>query len=176
MPIENRDLPAGTRLAVRHKKQVFTCEVVKTKDGLRYRLADGKEFNSPSSAGREVTNGVAVNGWRFWSLEGDLKERKAKEPKTKSAKKGGAKREGAFGSCDVCGKPFATQKAALDHSHDQAPAKKAAKAKGAKKAAKKSKGKSARAATKGDAYGCGACGQTFPTQKKAVAHALTHTS
>ena len=140
MPIENRDLAAGTRLVVRHKKQEYTCEVVKTKDGLRYRLKDGKEFSSPSSAGREITGGVAVNGWRFWSIEGTLPERKAKaEPKAKTAKK--------------------------------APAKKAAKG---KKAAKK--GKSARAATKGDAYGCGVCPETFPTQKKAVAHALTHTS
>jgi hypothetical protein len=140
--IENRDLPAGTRLVVRHKKQEYTCEVVKTKDGLRYRLADGKEFNSPSSAGREITGGVAVNGWRFWSLEGTLPERKAKsEPKAKTAAK-------------------------------KAPAKKAAKAKG-KKAAKK---KVARAATKGDAYGCGACGETFPTMKAATKHTLGHTT
>jgi hypothetical protein len=144
MPIENRELPTGTRLAVRHKGTVHTCEVVKTKDGLRYRLENGQEFNSPSSAGREITDGVAVNGWRFWSLEGDLKERKAK----------------------------AARKAKGEPKARQAPAKRAAKAKG-KKAAKK---KSARAATKRDSYGCGACGETFPTQKKAVAHALTHTS
>jgi hypothetical protein len=144
MPIENRDLAAGTRLVVRHKKQEHTCEVVKTKDGLRYRLKDGKEFNSPSSAGRAVTGGVAVNGWRFWSLEGDLKERKAKAD-PKAAKK--------------------------------APAKKAAK-RVAKKAAKKAaKKKVARAAAaKGDKYGCGACGETFPTMKSATKHALTHTT
>jgi hypothetical protein len=114
---------------------------VQTDDGLRYRLQNGKEFTSPSSAGREVTGGVAVNGWRFWSLE--LKERALKS--TKKATKRAAKK---------------------------APAKKAAKGK-AKKAAKK---KVAKAASKGDSYGCGACGQTFPTQKKAVDHALTHTN
>jgi hypothetical protein len=140
--IENRELAAGTRLAVRHKGTVHSCEVVKTKDGLRYRLADGQEFNSPSSAGREITGGVAVNGWRFWSIEGTLPERKAKADKPAKA---AAKR---------------------------APAKKASK-KSAKKAAKK---KSARAATKGDSYGCGACGETFPTMKAATKHALTHTS
>ena len=70
MPIENRNLEAGTRLVVRHKKQEHTCEVVQTADGLRYRLENGKEFNRPSSAGREITGGVAVNGWRFWSLDG----------------------------------------------------------------------------------------------------------
>ena len=143
MPIENRDLAAGTRLVVRHKGTEHECTVIKGKDGeIRYRLADGKEFNSPSSAGREITGGVAVNGWRFWSLEGDLKPRKAKsEPKAKAAKK--------------------------------APAKKAAKAKG-KKAAKKKVARAA--AARGDKYGCGACGETFPTMKAATKHALGHTS
>jgi hypothetical protein len=53
----------------------------------------------------------------------------------------------------------------------KAPAKKAKKGKG-----KKAPKKSARAATKSDSYGCGACGETFPTMKKATEHALTHTS
>jgi hypothetical protein len=130
---------------VRHKKQEHTCEVVKTKDGLRYRLADGKEFNSPSSAGREITGGVAVNGWRFWSLEGTLPERKAKgEPEAKKpASKAPAKK---------------------------APAKKAAKG---KKAAKKKAQRAA--AARGDKYGCGVCNETFPTQRKAMQHTITHT-
>ena len=81
MPIENRDLPAGTVLKARHKGKEHTCEVVKTADGLRYRMKDGKEFNSPSSAGREITGNVAVNGWRFWNLAGDLKSTKAKSDK-----------------------------------------------------------------------------------------------
>jgi hypothetical protein len=159
MPIENRDLPAGTRLAVRHKGEVFTCEVVKTKDGLRYRLKDGQEFNSPSSAGRAITNGVAVNGWRFWSLEGDLKERRAKEPKAKII--GEVK--------DVGGRAARSRAKAA-----QTIARETAKGKGkGKKAAKK---KVARAASKGDAYGCGLCGETFSTLKKATAHTITHTS
>jgi hypothetical protein len=146
MPIENRELAAGTRLVARHKKQDFVCEVVQTDDGLRYRV-DGKDFNSPSSAGREVTGGVAVNGWKFWSLEGTLKEptpkaeKPAKAAKTKSAK----------------------------------AVKPKAKKKGAKKSARKATKKVARAAS-ADLYGCGVCPETFPTLKAATAHALEHTT
>lgn len=87
MPIENRDLPAGTVLKARHKGKEHTCEVVKTTDGLRYRLKDGREFSSPSSAGKEITGGVAVNGWRFWSLDGDAEPPKAKaeQPEAKTS-------------------------------------------------------------------------------------------
>lgn len=148
MPIENRNLEAGTVLTARYKKQDRTCEVVETAEGLRYRLDDGTEHKSPSSAGKAAMDGVACNGWRFWSVEGTEKPRR--EPKAKVEKV--AKAE----------KPAKTK----------APTKKAGKGKG-KKTAKK---KVARAATKGDSYGCGVCPETFPTQKKAVAHALTHTS
>lgn len=80
MSIEDRNLKPGTKLVARYKKQDFTCEVAKTKDGLVYRLPDGQEFKSLSSAGSEVMGGSACNGWRFWSLEGDLKP-KAETPK-----------------------------------------------------------------------------------------------
>ena len=86
MALENRNLKPGTKLVARYKKQEFTCEVVKTEEGIRYRLKDGKEFKSPSSAGSAVMGGSACNGWRFWSLEGDLKEPTAKAT-TKKAKK-----------------------------------------------------------------------------------------
>lgn len=148
MPIENRELAAGTRLVARYKKADRTCEVVETAEGLRYRLDDGTEHRSPSSAGKAVTGG-ACNGWVFWSVEGT--EKPTREPKAKAEKP--AKKE-----------PATTKP-------PKAAAKKSAKAKGAKK------GKAMRAASKGDgSYGCGACGESFPTQKKAVAHALTHTS
>ena len=138
-----------------HWKQERTCEVVQTDDatpgsaqsGVRFRLDDGTEHRSPSSAGKQAMNGVACNGWRFWSLQGDLKP--AKEPKAK--------------------KPEKPAKPA------KAPAKATPK-KGAKKTAKKAaKKKSARMASTGS-YGCGACGQEFPTMKKATEHALTHTA
>jgi hypothetical protein len=69
--IENRDLKPGTRLVARYKGQEHTAEVVKTEAGIRYRLADGKEFKSPSAAGSAIMGGNACNGWRFWSLEED---------------------------------------------------------------------------------------------------------
>ena len=139
MPIENRDLKAGTRLVARYKGKEHVCEVVQTADGIAYRL-EGKDHNSPSSAGRVVTGGVAVNGWRFWSLDGELKparEKKAakttkaekpakKAPaKPKAAKKGGKKpakkkahraaSKAEYG-CGACGASFPTMKAATEHA------------------------------------------------------------
>ncbi len=69
MPIENRNLIPGTKLAARYHKQTYTCEVVEGEGGkLRYRLADGREFKSPSAAGMAIT-GHACDGWVFWSVE-----------------------------------------------------------------------------------------------------------
>ena len=68
MPIENRNLEPGTKLVARHKKQTYSTDVIAGADGkLRYRLVDGREFKSPSSAGTAIT-GKACNGWAFWSL------------------------------------------------------------------------------------------------------------
>src|SRR5512140_2911330 len=68
MTIENRDLPVGTKLVGTHKKTTYICEVVEIPGGgTRFQLEDGRLFNSPSSAGKAVMNGVACNGWRFWS-------------------------------------------------------------------------------------------------------------
>jgi hypothetical protein len=142
MPIDNRELAAGTGLVARYKKQDRTCEVVETADGLRYRLDDGTEHRSPSSAGKAVTGG-SCNGWVFWSVEGT--EKPKLEPKAKADKPAKAKKEPA--------------------------AKKPAKA----SAKKSGKGKSARMAT-AESYGCGVCPETFPTMKKATAHAMTHTA
>jgi len=155
MPLENRNLEPGTTLVARYKKQERICEVVQTDDGVRFRLDDGTEHRSPSSAGKQAMGGVACNGWRFWSLQGDLKPAKAakaaKEPKATKAKA---------------------------ETPAKAPAKKTGAKKGAKKSAKKGKGgkkKSARMASSGS-YGCGACGAEFPTMKLATEHALTHTA
>jgi hypothetical protein len=150
MPIENRELAAGTRLVARYKKQDRTCEVVETAEGLRYRLDDGTEHRSPSSAGKAAMDGVACNGWRFWSVAGT--EKPKREPKAKADKP--AKAEN-----DPAAKKPAKAKTAP---------KKSAKAKSPKK------GKAMRAASDAS-YGCGVCPETFPTQNRAVAHALTHT-
>jgi hypothetical protein len=150
MPIENRELAAGTRLVARYKKADRSCEVVETADGLRYKLDDGTEHKSPSSAGKAAMGGVACNGWRFWSLQGT--ETPKREPKARADKPAKAKKEPAA----------------------KKPAAKTAKKSGKSKSATKPKAQ--RAAAKGDSYGCGACGETFPTVKAATAHALTHTS
>ncbi len=89
MPLENRNLEAGTRLAARYKGTTYTCEVVQTEEGLRYRLEDGREFKSPSSAGSAVMGGMAANGWRFWSLVDELAEKPKKEKAAAKARKNG---------------------------------------------------------------------------------------
>src|SRR5512140_466058 len=72
MTIENRDLPVGTKLVGTHKKTTYVCEVVEIPDGgTRFQLEDGRLFNSPSSAGKAVMNGISCNGWRFWSVAGE---------------------------------------------------------------------------------------------------------
>jgi len=68
MTIENRDLKPGTKFVARYKGQEHTAEVVETEGGVRYRLADGKEYKSPSAAGSAIMGGNACNGGRFWSL------------------------------------------------------------------------------------------------------------
>jgi hypothetical protein len=69
MPIEDRNLKPGTHLVGRYHKQSHSCEVVEGEGGkLRYRLADGREFKSPSAAGMAIT-GHACDGWVFWSVE-----------------------------------------------------------------------------------------------------------
>ena len=71
MPIENRNLEPGTRLIARYKKETYHAEVVAGAEGkVLYKLADGREFKSPSSAGTAITS-KACNGWSFWSLDTD---------------------------------------------------------------------------------------------------------
>ena len=137
MPIENRDLEPGTVLTARYKKQDRTCEVVQANEGLRYKLDDGTEYKSPSSAGKAVTGG-ACNGWVFWHVEGTEQPRRAPKAKAetkpraatkkapakkKGAKKGAAKKPKAaraasvasFG-CGVCPDTFTTMRAATAHA------------------------------------------------------------
>jgi hypothetical protein len=72
--IENRNLLAGTRLVATYKKTRYVCTVEAAgegEEGVAFVLEDGKRFKSPSAAGSAVMGGKAVNGWRFWSLEGE---------------------------------------------------------------------------------------------------------
>ena len=71
MPLDKRELQVGTRLVGRYKKQDFHAEVV-VRDGREYIVGDDRpqeSFKSLSAAGSAITGG-AINGWRFWSLEG----------------------------------------------------------------------------------------------------------
>ena len=139
MPLENRNLEPGTVLVARYKKQDRTCEVVQTEEGLRYRLDDGSEHKSPSSAGKAAMGGVACNGWRFWSVQGAEKpkrEPKATKPAKAAPKKAAAKaaakgkgkkaakkpkaarmaaRSDSYG-CGACSESFPTMKAATQHA------------------------------------------------------------
>ena len=72
MAIENRNLSAGTRLVATYKKAHHACIVTPDETGkLMYVLENGRAFKSPSAAGSDVMGGVACNGWRFWSIEGE---------------------------------------------------------------------------------------------------------
>ncbi len=89
MSIKDRKLKVGTKLVAQYKRTEHQATVVKGEgDKVRYRLANGKEFSSPSAAGSEVMGGVACNGWRFWSVKGS---EEAKAEKAKSESKGKAK-------------------------------------------------------------------------------------
>ena len=70
--IENRNLGVGTKLVANYKKQRYVCtvEAAEEGEGVLYVLEDGSKHKSPSAAGMKVMGGKAVNGWRFWSLEG----------------------------------------------------------------------------------------------------------
>jgi len=86
MSIEDRNLQVGTRLVARYKKEEYSATVVEGEEGgLRYRLDDGREFKSLSSAGSAVMDGVACNGWRFWSVAG------SEEAEPKQRGRGGEK-------------------------------------------------------------------------------------
>src|SRR3990170_1063361 len=96
-------LAPGTRLVARYKGADYEVEVVAGEEGkTRYRFADGQEFKSPSAAGSAVMGGVACNGWRFWSLEGELaggepkaeRKREGAPPRQPAARGGGSKARG----------------------------------------------------------------------------------
>ena len=73
MAIENRDLPVGTRLGANYKKTRYICNVETGEEegSVVFVLEDGSRHKSPSSAGSRIMGGKAVNGWRFWTIEGN---------------------------------------------------------------------------------------------------------
>ena len=89
MAIEDRNLSIGTKLWSKYKGQVYTAEVVLKEgatgnDAIAYKLADGREFKSPSAEGTAITR-KACNGWAFWSVgdptEGTGQVRTARAPR-----------------------------------------------------------------------------------------------
>ncbi len=83
MAVEDRNLSAGTKLWARYRGQVHTAEVVEIEGKLVYKLADGREFKSPSAAGTAITE-KACNGWAFWSV-GEPTEKAPKVERTSSS-------------------------------------------------------------------------------------------
>ncbi len=137
------NLAVGTRLVARYKHEEHTAEVVTDVDGrTRYRLADGREFKSPSAAGSAVMGGQACNGWRWWSVEGSAgalkmkpaaatgaptraakpkvaKVAEAQVPASTKASTAPAPAKGRT-SCAVCGKHFLGGKALAHHAENAA--------------------------------------------------------
>jgi hypothetical protein len=71
MAITNRNLPAGTRLVAKYKVSSRFCAV--QEDGT-YKLdgdQDLGETKSLSVAGSAIMGGIACNGWRFWTVDGE---------------------------------------------------------------------------------------------------------
>lgn len=128
MAIADRNLEVGTRLVANYKKQAYVCTVEAGAEGKTVFVLDGKAYSSPSAAGSAVMGGIACNGWRFWSLEGQeaAKAEKAakREAKARAEKAAKPRRErrprarafrlfermedGRFW-CNACMAPFASE-------------------------------------------------------------------
>ena len=94
MAIENRNLPVGTRIWANYKKTRYVCTVEAGEDeGVVFALEDGTKHKSPSAAGSKVMGGNAVNGWRFWTIEGDEPEASAEEKPAKKGRSAKAKKQ-----------------------------------------------------------------------------------
>lgn len=93
MPIDGgmrNKLEAGMVLVAKYKGTEYRADVVAGEgERLIFRF-DGRDFKSPSAAGSAVMNGVACNGWRFWSLDADAKPA-AKPARAKAAPKAAPK-------------------------------------------------------------------------------------
>ena len=90
MAIENRKLPGGTILTATYRKQEHSVLVLEDDNGgLAFELDGGTIHKSLSAVGSAVMNGVACNGWRFWSVaagETTATAETATAPTTKATK------------------------------------------------------------------------------------------
>ena len=80
MAVDKQEFAVGTVFTGRYKKATYRLEVVEVEAGKRYRLEDGQEFKSLSAAGSKIMGGKPVNGWRFWSLEGEAPAQQPEAP------------------------------------------------------------------------------------------------
>jgi hypothetical protein len=135
MAIQDRNLTPGTALVAKYKGETYQAEVVETEAGLRYRLSDGREFKSPSSAGSAVMDGKACNGWSFWSLASGpttaLATSSTRRATARPRAKKGAEADASAGeatdasvgvTCAECGERFASPEAATAHFQEVHPA------------------------------------------------------
>jgi len=173
MAIQDRNLSVGTKLYARYRGTTYTAEVVEVqalpkgmlpKDALadpdprlvtelRYRLADGREFGSPSAAGTAVTE-KSCNGWAFWTVGDGGETTKPAKTTTKvesgstitAAPKPAAKRRGRKTQTET---PPAGEAPDGDEARDDAPP-----------------------ATEPDEgpVPCAECGETFPSVEAATEH------
>jgi hypothetical protein len=93
MPIENRDLVVeGTRLAATYKGIARFATV---QEGGAIKLDGdqdlGTTYKSLSAAGSAIMGGVACNGWRFWSLDGEAPAMNVAAESAESPAKAGRK-------------------------------------------------------------------------------------
>lgn len=124
---QRKAMAAGMRLTATYKKQEHTAELIEGEEGeLLYRLADGREFKSPSAAGSAVMGSKACNGWRFWSLAGEGPEPEPTvEPETThEPEPDGQPSASRKPFCGACGKSFISAK---QWEHHQANAERLCK-------------------------------------------------
>ena len=117
---QRKAIAAGKTLTAKYRGTQYSVQVITGEGGkLLYRLGDGREFKSPSSAGSAVMGGSACNGWRFWSIDDGAPRSAAKpaKPAAKPAAKQSAAKQPAKTErprCDACGKTFVAAKQ-LEH-------------------------------------------------------------
>jgi hypothetical protein len=77
-----------------YKKTRFVCtvEAGEEEGALAFVLEDGSRHKSTSAAGSKVMGGVACNGWRFWTVEGDEPAATEAEAKPEKKSRGGKKK------------------------------------------------------------------------------------
>ena len=79
-----RNLTGGEVLVAKYRGKTYKAAVLKTEDGIRIGLPDGRMFTSVSAAGQAIMK-HACNGHRFWAVETEAaKPAQAKKPKARA--------------------------------------------------------------------------------------------